>query len=88
MLSLLSFALFGLVIGAIARLLIPGDQGLGILGTMVVGIVGSLVGGTIGSLLFDGQLALTAAGWIGSLIGTVAVLLVMGRYGSPRRIEG
>ena len=43
----------GLVIGALARLLVPGRQPLGCLGTLAVGIGGSLLGGLVGRALFD-----------------------------------
>lgn len=78
MLSLISFAIFGLIAGAIARLLIPGDQGLGLLSTMLVGIAGSYIGGLIGSL-FYGSLALQTSGIIGSVVGAVILLLVISR---------
>ncbi len=67
---------FGLIVGAIARFLIPGRQSMGLLATAILGIVGSLVGGFLGSLLFDAGDGLNFAGWIGSVIGAVVVLLV------------
>ena len=44
--------LTGLVVGLLARLLVPGRQPMGLLMTMILGLVGSLVGGFISSLLF------------------------------------
>ncbi|TWU21469.1 hypothetical protein Pla52o_36550 [Novipirellula galeiformis] len=73
LISILGWMLAGLVIGAIARLLIPGRQELGLFRTMVLGIVGSFVGGFVG-YLFSGGSPLQSAGWIGSIIGAVAVL--------------
>lgn len=84
MLSLISFAIFGLIAAAIARLLIPGDQGLGLFKTMLVGIAGSYIGGLIGSLL-QGSLALQSSGIIGSVVGSVILLLLLARS-SQRRI--
>jgi uncharacterized membrane protein YeaQ/YmgE (transglycosylase-associated protein family) len=49
---------------------------MGWLGTMVLGIVGSLVGGTLAALLFGGTLEISAAGLIGSIIGSIVVLLI------------
>lgn len=73
----ISWAVFGLVVGAIARLLVPGEQPIGILGTMLLGIVGSFVGGFLGALLFGGEITLSnPAGWIGGIIGAIVVLLI------------
>jgi uncharacterized membrane protein YeaQ/YmgE (transglycosylase-associated protein family) len=46
--KLLWWALLGLVIGALARLVLPGEQGFGILATALFGIAGSLLGGILG----------------------------------------
>lgn len=69
--SIITWALFGLVIGAIARLLYPGRQTMGIAMTMVLGIVGSLIGGFISWLFgFDPQDGpFQGAGWIMSIVG-------------------
>jgi uncharacterized membrane protein YeaQ/YmgE (transglycosylase-associated protein family) len=45
--GIVSWALWGMVVGAIARLLRKGHQPIGILWTMVLGVVGSLLGGFI-----------------------------------------
>ena len=69
----------GLIVGAIARLLVPGRDPMGLLGTAVLGIVGSFIGGFLGYILLgrdaeDG--ALQPAQFLGSLIGAVIALLV------------
>lgn len=70
--------LLGLVAGAVARLLVPGRDDIGIVATIVVGIVGSFVGGFLYRALFvDGdQDGVEPAGLIGSIIGAVIVLLI------------
>ncbi|MFP5308948.1 MAG: GlsB/YeaQ/YmgE family stress response membrane protein [Actinomycetes bacterium] len=73
---LLGLMLLGLIAGAIARLLVPGRDPMGILGTMALGIVGSFVGGFLGALLFDGELALSTTSLLGSIIGAVIALLI------------
>jgi uncharacterized membrane protein YeaQ/YmgE (transglycosylase-associated protein family) len=75
-----------LIVGAIARLLVPGRQSMGILMTIVLGIVGAFLGGFIGSMLFGPRLELDATGtyavetawpgWIMAVIGGVIVLLI------------
>ncbi len=74
--SLISWAVFGLVIGWIARILYPGQQSMSLLKTMLLGIVGSFVGGLI-SWAFgfhpeDG--AFRGAGWIMSIVGSLVVV--------------
>lgn len=76
MLWLLGWLLFGLVAGAIARLLVPGRQNIGWLLTIVLGVVGSFVGGFLYNALFGNFGEFTASGMIGSVIGAVVVLLV------------
>jgi len=69
----------GLIAGAIARLLVPGRDPIGIGGTILLGIVGSFIGGFLGYLLFHHdakQGAFQASGLIGSIIGAIIALLV------------
>jgi uncharacterized membrane protein YeaQ/YmgE (transglycosylase-associated protein family) len=78
--AILGWILFGLIIGALARLLVPGHQPIGLLKTMLLGIVGSFVGGFIGFLIIGGD-PLQSAGWIGSLLGAIIVVAIFGRGG-------
>ena len=69
----------GLIAGAVARLVVPGRDPIGILGTIVVGIVGSFVGGFLGYVIFHkdaSQGALQPSGIIGSIIGAIIVQLI------------
>lgn len=74
----------GLVVGAVARLALPGRQGIGCVGTIAVGVVGGLIGGFIGNALFaggdggfygGGSSPLLGFGF--SVLGAVLVLLLL-----------
>src|SRR5262245_61984327 len=49
--SILMFILFGLIIGFLARAIMPGKQSMGLVATGLVGIIGSFIGGFVGNLL-------------------------------------
>ena len=75
---ILGWIVFGLVAGAIARLLMPGRQPLGLILTTVLGIVGSFVGGAIGNAFSGLPLTQpTPAGWLGSILGAFLILLIV-----------
>jgi len=67
--------LVGLIAGALARFIVPGRDPMGWGGTLVLGLVGSLVGGFLGNLIFGGEVDVSAAGIVGSVIGAVIALL-------------
>lgn len=80
MMSLLAFLIFGFVVGLIARAIFPGTQRIGILATTLLGVAGSLIGGIIGNMLFGGRWdEPVTAGWIGSILGSIALLAIVGR---------
>ncbi len=60
--NIIAWIILGLIAGAIAKAIYPGDQGGGILATMVLGIVGAFIGGTLFSFLQTGSLALASTG--------------------------
>lgn len=74
--GILIWLLIGFIAGGLARFLVPGEDPMGFFGTMLLGLIGSLVGGFLGNLVSDGELDVTAAGLIGSVIGAVIALLV------------
>jgi uncharacterized membrane protein YeaQ/YmgE (transglycosylase-associated protein family) len=70
----------GFIVGAIARLLMPGRDPIGVLGTIVLGIVGSFVGGFLQNLVEYHSLSvhsLHPVGFIGSIIGAWVLLLLL-----------
>jgi uncharacterized membrane protein YeaQ/YmgE (transglycosylase-associated protein family) len=75
MFGIIGWILFGLVVGAIAKLLMPGRDPGGLIVTMLLGIVGAVIGGFIGrSLGFYGPQQ--AAGWLMSIVGAIVVLMI------------
>ena len=75
MLSILGWIVFGLIIGALAKLLMPGRDPGGMIVTIVLGIVGALLGGFLGRALgFYGPEE--AAGFVMSVIGAMLLLLL------------
>ena len=77
MFAVLGWIVFGLVIGLIARALMPGAQSMGFIVTVLLGIAGSFVGGWLGTFVSGAgsQPDLSqAAGWIGSIIGALILL--------------
>lgn len=89
--TIISAIVVGLIAGALARLLIPGKQDLSIPMTIVLGIIGSFVGGFLGYLLFHQDASsgfLQPAGIIGSVIGSIIVLLLWIKLGGRRHVTG
>ena len=76
-------ALSGLVVGALARLALPGPDPMGILATIGLGLAGSVVGGLITGLLWG-----HAFGGIFSVIGAILVLYLYRRFVQHRTLTG
>ena len=82
--AILSWIVFGLVIGIIAKLLMPGKDPGGFIVTILLGVAGALVGGFIGRAMGfygPGQ----SAGWLISIVGAV-ILLALYRMLVRRRV--
>ena len=75
MIEVLGWIVFGLIVGALAKLVMPGRDPGGIIVTMLLGIAGALLGGFIGRAL--GMYGPNqAAGWVMSFIGAVVLLVI------------
>jgi uncharacterized membrane protein YeaQ/YmgE (transglycosylase-associated protein family) len=85
MIDLIAWLLVGLVAGAIARLLVPGEDPMGILGTMLLGLVGSVIGGLVADLFTAGNQDFDPAGLIGSILGAIVALLIYRAVSGRRR---
>jgi uncharacterized membrane protein YeaQ/YmgE (transglycosylase-associated protein family) len=83
--GILAWILFGLVVGVIAKLLMPGRDPGGFIVTMLLGIAGAVVGGFIGRAMgFYGTNE--GAGWIVSILGAIILLAVYRMLMRPRRV--
>ncbi len=81
--TVISWLVSGLIIGAVAKLLMPGDDPGGIIVTILIGIAGAFVGSYLGQALGwyqPGQ----PAGWIASIVGAI-ILLAAYRMLTKRR---
>ncbi len=80
MLALLSWIITGLIVGVIARAIVPGRQNFGWIMTIVLGIAGAFVGGLISSFIWrdtwtaDASVSTMWPGWLMSIVGGVIVL--------------
>ena len=72
--SIIGWLIFGLIVGAIAKFLMPGRDPGGWIVTILLGIAGSFVGGYLASMLGGGTGG--PAGWIGSIIGAIVLLFI------------
>ena len=83
---MIGFIVFGLVVGALARLVLPGKQHLSILVTLIVGLVGSVVGGVIASALGTGDVfELNLLGSIVAIAAAALLILIADRTAAQRR---
>lgn len=73
----------GLIVGLLARAIMPGEQKLGLILTTLLGIAGSVIANFIGSSVGWYQPG-AGAGWIASIIGALIVLFVYGMFANKR----
>ena len=88
--TFLSWVLCGLIVGLVARLLVPGRHSMSLLLTMVLGIVGAVVGGLLYSLVQGAPsepFSLSGNAWHGWIVSILGAMLVLWAYGTlyPRR---
>lgn len=73
---MIGFIVAGLVIGALARLVKPGRQNLGLLATLLLGLAGSVIGGSVASLLGTGDIF--ELNVLGFIVAVIAAVLLIG----------
>lgn len=76
----LAFLILGLIAGAIAKAILPGNQGGGWLATLVLGAIGAMLGGWLGSVIFGASLQdfWSLQTWALAIGGSIVVLLIWG----------
>ena len=80
--GIIASILIGLIVGAIAKFLMPGKDPGGCIITIIIGLLGSFVGGMIGRMIFGPQYV---AGWIASIAGAMILLLIYRLIFAPKR---
>jgi uncharacterized membrane protein YeaQ/YmgE (transglycosylase-associated protein family) len=85
--NVLSWILFGLIAGAVARLVVRGRQEIGCLATIAVGIVGALIGGLIGEVVLDREVRFRwdLGPFLLAVAGSVILLLALEAISGRRR---
>jgi uncharacterized membrane protein YeaQ/YmgE (transglycosylase-associated protein family) len=74
--GIIAWIVLGLVVGAIAKMIMPGRDGGGFIMTVLLGIVGAFVGGIIGKYVFHTELGgfFNLRTWLLAILGSVVVL--------------
>ena len=80
--SILWYALVGLIIGVLARLIVPGTSGMSWLVTLVVGVLGAVIGGWLAGEVFEET---AGVDWIASILVAVLLVWLVSRSGYRRR---
>lgn len=76
--GIIAFLILGLIMGALAKLILPGKQRGGWLAALVIGVIGALLGGFLGSVLFGTGLEefWSVQTWLLALVGSLIVLAI------------
>lgn len=74
--GIIGFLVFGLIVGAVARLIKPGPQDLSLGMTLLLGVVGSVIGGIVASFLGTGSIM--ELNILGSIVAIIAAVLLIG----------
>jgi len=90
--TIIAWIVLGAIAGFIARVLVPGDQGLGTLGTVVLGIVGAFVGGFLAYILglgtgpAGGGDVVNIYSIVLAVIGAIVVIFLVGAFSRRRAV--
>jgi uncharacterized membrane protein YeaQ/YmgE (transglycosylase-associated protein family) len=78
-LGIIAFIILGVLAGAIAKMLLPGDDPGGIIVTMLIGVAGALIGGFLAGVIFDADPLdefFDISTWITAIVGSIVLLLI------------
>jgi uncharacterized membrane protein YeaQ/YmgE (transglycosylase-associated protein family) len=76
-LDVIWYIIAGLIIGLLARAILPGRQHMSIVATIVLGVIAAIVGGLIWNAIFPGN---QGVAWIGSIIVAIVLLILYNRF--------
>ena len=77
--GIIAFIILGLICGAIAKALLPGDDPGGIIVTTIIGVVGAIIGGFLAGVLFDAHPLdefFDISTWLTAIVGSIVLLLI------------
>jgi uncharacterized membrane protein YeaQ/YmgE (transglycosylase-associated protein family) len=85
--GILSWLVFGLLAGAVARLIVPGSQRIGCLATLAVGVAGAFIGGLIGNVILGHAVhfGFSLVPFLLAVVGAVVLLLILDALAGRRR---
>lgn len=86
--GIIGWIILGLIAGAIAKAVLPGDDPGGIIVTMIIGVVGALLGGFIAGALFNTDPMdefFDISTWLTAIIGSIVLLLIYRAVAGRRR---
>jgi len=84
--NILVWLVFGLFVGIIAKLVMPGRDPGGMIVTILIGIVGSFIGGGISYLLYGARDPYQPSGWILSIVGAIVLLVAYRMFARRGRV--
>ena len=86
--GIIGWIVFGLIVGAVARFVMPGRQNMGLFKTILLGVAGSFAGGVVSAIIFGGiEAGVRPSGWIMSIVGAILVLFLYSRLSKDESLE-